>query len=68
MDYLWSYLRQILSVRVREVEDLLEKIPSLFQQEIVGVGAAIERRWIYTALSKDPSSTTSSARTLDAGV
>ncbi|KAH9512822.1 Ecto-NOX disulfide-thiol exchanger 1 [Bulinus truncatus] len=52
VDYLWSYLRQILPVRTREVEDLLEKMPSIFEQEIVGVGAGIERRWIFTALKR----------------
>ncbi|CAL1541449.1 unnamed protein product [Lymnaea stagnalis] len=52
VDYLWSYLRQLISVRTREVEDLLEKMPSIFEQEIIGVGAAIERRWIFTALQK----------------
>ncbi|KAK0060993.1 ecto-NOX disulfide-thiol exchanger 2 [Biomphalaria pfeifferi] len=52
VDYLWSYLRQILPVRTREVEDLLEKMPSIFDQEIIGVGAAIERRWIFTALKR----------------
>uniref|UniRef100_A0A0B7B5V8 Ecto-NOX disulfide-thiol exchanger 1/2 domain-containing protein n=1 Tax=Arion vulgaris TaxID=1028688 RepID=A0A0B7B5V8_9EUPU len=67
VDYLWSYLRQILNVRVREVEDLLEKIPSLFQQEIVGVGAAIERRWIYAGLNRDLPAT-SNINNLDAGV
>lgn len=50
VDYLWSYLSQLASVRVREVEDLLEKMPSIFEQQIIGVGAAIERRWIFTAL------------------
>ncbi|KAK3753703.1 hypothetical protein RRG08_038350 [Elysia crispata] len=50
VDYLWSYLRQLLSVRVREVEDLLEKVPAIFQQEVIGVGAATERRWIFTGM------------------
>ncbi|XP_059177854.1 ecto-NOX disulfide-thiol exchanger 2-like [Physella acuta] len=59
VDYLWSYLRQLLNVRTREVEDLLEKMPSIFEQEIIGVGAGIERRWIFTALKKGPSLTNS---------
>lgn len=52
VDYLWSYLRQIVNVRTREVEDLLEKLPSMFSQEIHGVGAAIERRWVFLGLQR----------------
>ncbi|RUS83035.1 hypothetical protein EGW08_009223 [Elysia chlorotica] len=50
VDYLWSYLRQLMTVRVREVEDLLEKVPAIFQQEVIGVGAGTERRWIFTGM------------------
>lgn len=56
VDYLWSYLQQLITVRTRDVEDLLEKVPSLFTQEIHGVGAAIERRWIFSALSRNSAS------------
>ncbi|XP_041352478.1 ecto-NOX disulfide-thiol exchanger 2-like [Gigantopelta aegis] len=47
IDYLWSYLNQLVSVRVREVEDVLDKLPSLFQQELKGCGARLERRWVF---------------------
>ena len=57
VDYLWSYLSQIVNkVRVREVEDLLDRLPCVFRQDMVGVGASLERRWVYLGFKDDWSS------------
>ncbi|WAR27261.1 ENOX1-like protein [Mya arenaria] len=49
IDYIWSYLHRLgVSCRVSELETLLEKIPVIFNQEVSGVGATIERRWHFT--------------------
>ena len=45
VDYIWSYLTQLVPlVKQREVEDVIGRFPSLFQQVVSGVGASLERR------------------------
>ncbi|KAL8625515.1 hypothetical protein ACOMHN_014604 [Nucella lapillus] len=54
VDYLWSYLSQFVGkIRPREIEDLLDRLPTLFQQELAGVGASLERRWCFIGYKKE---------------
>lgn len=53
MDYLWSYLSQLMTVRPREVEDLFDRMPDLFRQEVAGCGATLERRWVFIGFQKE---------------
>ncbi|XP_046331144.2 ecto-NOX disulfide-thiol exchanger 2-like isoform X2 [Haliotis rufescens] len=61
VDYLWSYLNQMISCRPREIEDLVERLPMLFKQELQGVGARLERRWVFTGYSSSPNTDASSS-------
>nr|KAG5708239.1 hypothetical protein BaRGS_021173 [Batillaria attramentaria] len=36
VDYLWSYLSQMMTVKPREIEDLLDRLPCLFRQDLAG--------------------------------
>lgn len=48
LDYIWSYLQKLdPSLRTSEVEMVMARFPSMFQQELSGIGANMERRWIY---------------------
>lgn len=48
VDYIWSYLQKLEpSLRPSEVEILMARFPSMFTQELSGIGANMERRWIY---------------------
>lgn len=51
LDYVWSYLQKITgpTIKPAEVESLLQRFPTLFQQELCGIGANMERRWVITA-------------------
>lgn len=56
LDYIWSYVNKLeTNLRPSDVELLMSKFPSVFKQELVGIGANIERRWIFNAFnhSKD---------------
>ena len=54
MDYLWSYLSQLVTkVKPREIEDLLDRLPCLFRQDLAGVGATLERRWCFVGYQKE---------------
>lgn len=41
------------SLKVTEIEHLMSKFPSVFQQELVGIGANMERRWKYAGFYGD---------------
>lgn len=41
------------SLKVTEIEHLMNKFPSVFQQEVVGIGANMERRWKYTGFNSE---------------
>ncbi|KAK7580055.1 hypothetical protein V9T40_000684 [Parthenolecanium corni] len=48
VDYICSFLQKTMpSLRVTEIELVMSKFPSVFQQELVGIGANMERRWKY---------------------
>ncbi|XP_067669821.1 ecto-NOX disulfide-thiol exchanger 2-like isoform X2 [Haliotis asinina] len=61
VDYLWSYLNQMISCRPREIEDLVERLPMLFKQELQGVGARLERRWVFIGYSSSTNTDASSS-------
>merc|ERR1719259_42907 len=49
VDYLWSYLQQYDNdVTTGQVEALLKKYPTVFKQVTSGVGAKLERKWVFT--------------------
>ncbi|XP_074658010.1 ecto-NOX disulfide-thiol exchanger 2-like [Tubulanus polymorphus] len=52
-DYICSYLSRLnlAMIRASEIEDLLERLPSVFRRDTHGVGASIEKRWVFTALN-----------------
>ncbi|KAK7499223.1 hypothetical protein BaRGS_00009483 [Batillaria attramentaria] len=58
VDYLWSYLSQMMTVKPREIEDLLDRLPCLFRQDLAGCGATLERRWCFVGFQKEKSSAT----------
>lgn len=58
VDYLWSYLSQMMAVRPREIEDLLDRLPSLFRQSLAGCGATLERRWCFVGYQKEKATST----------
>jgi len=48
VDYIVSYLQRLdVIIRSPEVEDLLQSLPSVFRQDLKGVGAMLERRWKF---------------------
>nr|CAH7769268.1 unnamed protein product [Callosobruchus chinensis] len=52
LDYIWSYVSKIESnIRPSDIESLMNRFPSVFKQELVGIGANIERKWIFHAFS-----------------
>lgn len=52
LDYIWSYVSKIeTNLRPAEIESLMNRFPNLFKQDLVGIGANIERRWIFNAFT-----------------
>jgi len=50
MDYIWSYLLKIdPTLGLNEVESVLEQYPDCFKLELTGVGASMERKWMFMA-------------------
>ena len=48
IDYICSYLTRLeMKTRSSEIEDLLERLPSVFRQDFHGVGASLEKRWNF---------------------
>ncbi|XP_033110321.1 ecto-NOX disulfide-thiol exchanger 2-like [Anneissia japonica] len=48
IEYLWSYLQRLdPKVTPREIESILVKLPTVFKQELFGVGATLEKRWQF---------------------
>ena len=51
VDYIWSYMSRLdIRVRTSELEDLLEKFPGIFRQDLHGVGVSVEKRWSFVGL------------------
>lgn len=52
LDYIWSYVNKLeANLRPSEIELLMNRFPTVFKQELVGIGANIERRWIFNAFN-----------------
>lgn len=50
LDYIWSYVSKLESnLRPSDIELLMGRFPTVFKQDLVGIGANIERRWIFNA-------------------
>ncbi|XP_007578585.1 ecto-NOX disulfide-thiol exchanger 1 isoform X2 [Poecilia formosa] len=48
LEYLWSYIQRLDSkVSAGELERLMVRLPSMFRQELSGVGATLEKRWKF---------------------
>ncbi|XP_041857625.1 ecto-NOX disulfide-thiol exchanger 1 isoform X2 [Melanotaenia boesemani] len=48
LEYLWSYIQRLDSkVSASELERLMVRLPSMFKQELSGVGATLEKRWKF---------------------
>ncbi|CAH0546098.1 unnamed protein product [Brassicogethes aeneus] len=56
LDYIWSYVSKIESnLRPQEIESVMSRFPTVFKQELVGIGANIERRWMFIAFTSNRS-------------
>lgn len=54
LDYIWSYVSKLeANLRPSDIELLMARFPTVFKQELVGIGANIERRWIFNAFSQN---------------
>lgn len=54
LDYIWSYLSKFESnLRPLDIEMFMSRFPVVFKQEVVGIGANIERRWIFNAFNQN---------------
>ncbi|XP_073968679.1 ecto-NOX disulfide-thiol exchanger 1 isoform X2 [Rhodnius prolixus] len=52
VDYIWSYVQKLEpGIRPCDVESLLVRFPTLFQQELSGIGANMERKWSVTVFA-----------------
>ncbi|KAM4559327.1 ecto-NOX disulfide-thiol exchanger 1 isoform 2-T2 [Odontesthes bonariensis] len=48
LEYLWSYIQRLDSkVSAGELERLMVRLPTMFRQELSGVGATLEKRWKF---------------------
>ncbi|XP_008558980.1 ecto-NOX disulfide-thiol exchanger 2 isoform X1 [Microplitis demolitor] len=56
VDYVWSYLQKMEpGIRPSEVEALMQRFPQVFKQELLGIGANMERRWQFSGFNLQPS-------------
>ncbi|KAK5640045.1 hypothetical protein RI129_010856 [Pyrocoelia pectoralis] len=52
LDYIWSYVSKLESnLKPSDIEVLMTRFPSVFQQELMGIGANIERRWLFNGFN-----------------
>ncbi|XP_041663374.1 ecto-NOX disulfide-thiol exchanger 1 [Cheilinus undulatus] len=53
LEYLWSYIQRLDSkVSAAELERLMIRLPSMFRQELSGVGATLEKRWKFCGFDR----------------
>ncbi|KAI4470716.1 ecto-nox disulfide-thiol exchanger [Holotrichia oblita] len=53
LDYIWSYVSKLESnLRPSDIELLMSRFPTVFKQELFGIGANIERRWQFNAFKQ----------------
>ncbi|KAK4872811.1 hypothetical protein RN001_014840 [Aquatica leii] len=52
LDYIWSYVSKLESnLKPSDIEVLMTRFPTVFKQELMGIGANIERRWLFIAFN-----------------
>lgn len=52
LDYIWSYVSKLESnLKPSDIEVLMTRFPTVFKQELMGIGANIERRWLFNAFN-----------------
>ncbi|KAJ8670638.1 hypothetical protein QAD02_001897 [Eretmocerus hayati] len=52
LDYVYYYLQKMEpSLRMNEVESLMQQFPQVFKQELSGIGANMERRWQFAGFN-----------------
>lgn len=52
VDYVWSYVHKLEpSLKPSDVENLMTKFPRVFKQELSGIGANMERRWLFNGFN-----------------
>lgn len=57
LDYIWSYVSKLESnLRPSDIEMLMTKFPNVFKQELMGIGADIERRWLFNVFKASSNS------------
>ena len=57
IDYICSFLHQIdSSIRVRDVENLMKRFPTLYKEESSGIGANLGKKWRYVGFQTSDSS------------
>lgn len=62
LDYIWSYVSKMeANLRPSDIETLMNRFPNVFKQELVGIGANIERRWMFNAYHASNTPTSSPA-------
>lgn len=54
VDYVWSYVHKLEpNLKPVDVENLMTKFPTVFKQELSGIGANLERRWLFNGFNSD---------------
>ncbi|MPC28909.1 Ecto-NOX disulfide-thiol exchanger 1 [Portunus trituberculatus] len=49
VDYIWSFIQQFdKEIRPSDIEAMLNQYPTVYRQITTGVGACLERKWIFT--------------------
>lgn len=49
VDYIWSFIQQFdKEIRPSDIEAMLNQYPTVYKQITTGVGACLERKWIFT--------------------
>uniref|UniRef100_A0A8D9F667 Ecto-NOX disulfide-thiol exchanger 1 n=1 Tax=Cacopsylla melanoneura TaxID=428564 RepID=A0A8D9F667_9HEMI len=52
VEYIWSYVQKFVpAVKSSDLESLMRRFGGLFTQDLVGIGANIERRWKYGGIA-----------------
>lgn len=59
VDYVWSYVHKLEpSLKPSDVENLMTRFPTVFKQELSGIGANMERRWLFNGFHNESDSDT----------
>lgn len=54
LDYIWSYVSKLeANLRPSDIELMMSRFSTVFKQELVGIGANIERRWFFNAFNQN---------------